>query len=195
MRHKHTHTYVCYLLFHEPKQKVYTGITNQLQRRLRQHNGALVGGSKYTARFRPWRIVCYITGFQNHREVLRYEWRCKRARPAATRHMRGSPLVRALSRFRDTCQSTAWWLAGRTNNHSLRAHFVFQGPERSLLHTFDANTQPWPSTLSRLPLGVLRIILEDFLSHGAHYAALCRVPQPHIFACKCCGICALCHSG
>lgn len=32
---------------------LYTGVTRDVQRRLRQHNGELVGGARYTANRRP----------------------------------------------------------------------------------------------------------------------------------------------
>jgi putative endonuclease len=36
---------------------LYTGVATDLQRRLRQHNGELVGGAKYTSSRRPVRVV------------------------------------------------------------------------------------------------------------------------------------------
>lgn len=36
---------------------LYTGVAADLQRRLRQHNGELVGGPKYTRGRRPVRLV------------------------------------------------------------------------------------------------------------------------------------------
>ena len=35
----------------------YVGITNELRRRLRDHNAGL---SRHTAKFAPWRIVTYV---------------------------------------------------------------------------------------------------------------------------------------
>lgn len=36
---------------------LYTGITSSLERRLRQHNGELAGGAKYTRNRRPVRLL------------------------------------------------------------------------------------------------------------------------------------------
>ena len=33
------------------------GSTNNIERRLRQHNGDIVGGGKYTAKGRPWILI------------------------------------------------------------------------------------------------------------------------------------------
>lgn len=35
----------------------YTGITTDVERRVRQHNGELSGGGKYTKKGRPWKVV------------------------------------------------------------------------------------------------------------------------------------------
>ena len=40
--------YVVYVLINTSHNKTYIGITNNPQRRIRQHNGELVGGAKYT---------------------------------------------------------------------------------------------------------------------------------------------------
>lgn len=37
--------------------RLYTGVTNNLIRRMRQHNGQIEGGAKATRVGRPWRIV------------------------------------------------------------------------------------------------------------------------------------------
>lgn len=41
-------SYIVYLLVNDNNNKTYVGITNNPIRRIRQHNGELVGGAKYT---------------------------------------------------------------------------------------------------------------------------------------------------
>lgn len=44
--------YVVYLLINSNNNYTYIGITNNQERRIRQHNGDLVGGAKYTTNFK-----------------------------------------------------------------------------------------------------------------------------------------------
>ena len=43
-----TNTYVVYVLTNTSHNKTYIGITNKPTRRIRQHNGEITGGAKYT---------------------------------------------------------------------------------------------------------------------------------------------------
>lgn len=52
--------------------RLYTGITTDIKRRLRQHNGELVGGARYTRAGRPW-IVVYTEEFKGQGEALKRE--------------------------------------------------------------------------------------------------------------------------
>jgi predicted GIY-YIG superfamily endonuclease len=56
--------------------KTYVGMTNNLDRRLRQHNGELAGGARAT-HGRSWERVCHVRGFRTKVEALKFEWRWK----------------------------------------------------------------------------------------------------------------------
>lgn len=68
--------YVCYTLLSADGRCTYVGVTNNLTRRLRQHNRLLAGGAKCTRRSgkQPWSIVCTVTGFLSYVEALQFEW-------------------------------------------------------------------------------------------------------------------------
>jgi predicted GIY-YIG superfamily endonuclease len=73
-----TEKYYCYVLRPiKHKQKSYCGTTNDLSRRLDQHNKIKSGGAKSTARGGPWEFYIVIEGFQSHGEVLSFEYLMK----------------------------------------------------------------------------------------------------------------------
>ncbi len=55
---------------------LYTGITNDLERRLGQHNGERWGGARYTRGKRPVELV-YIEKYENRSEALKREYEIK----------------------------------------------------------------------------------------------------------------------
>jgi len=72
--------YYCYLirsLNPSFSNSTYNGSTNNLIRRLRQHNGEIVGGAKATRGKGPWVYIAIWEGFQSHKEALSCEWRIK----------------------------------------------------------------------------------------------------------------------
>lgn len=99
-----------YLLKSTTTRRTYIGYTVNPVRRLRQHNGEIKGGAKYTRRGRPWVMICYITGFPDHRTALQYEW--KNHHPGKGMMRRGAGVPNRLSlmkkilnleRFTRTC--------------------------------------------------------------------------------------------
>lgn len=69
----------CYILQSiNRSDKVYIGYTVDMTHRIRQHNGEIVGGAKKTSRFKPWRIVCVISGFLDNHMALRFEFRLQK---------------------------------------------------------------------------------------------------------------------
>jgi len=90
----------CYCLASEDGQRTYIGATVDPDRRLRQHNGHLVGGARAT-RGRAWRRVALVRGFPDNIAALQFEWAWKhrsrrhghgvQARMAALRDLLASP--------------------------------------------------------------------------------------------------------
>jgi len=71
----------------------YVGMTNDFQRRFRQHNQEIKGGAKYTKKREQWYPICIVDGFETMKEAMQCEWRLKRGK--------GGPggRVRYLSQF------------------------------------------------------------------------------------------------
>lgn len=83
--------YACYLLYSlapTAKNVVYVGSTPNPQRRIRQHNGEIVGGAKKTVKKRPWEMVIVIYGFPSKFAALQFEWAWQN--PHKSRHFKGS---------------------------------------------------------------------------------------------------------
>ncbi len=72
-----------YILKSNSCNKTYNGSTNNIKRRIRQHNGIIKGGAKATQIGRPYEIYCLIIGFNNNIDTLKCEWRIKH--PTKTR--------------------------------------------------------------------------------------------------------------
>lgn len=67
--------YLVYLLINTVNNCTYIGMTNNLIRRIRQHNGELVGGAKYTTNKKKdgiWLIYGTINGLEK-RQALSLE--------------------------------------------------------------------------------------------------------------------------
>ena len=68
--------YYCYILGNE-NNSTYNGCTNNLKRRLRQHNGEITGGAKATRNKGPWNYICIMEGFTDKIAALKCEWKIK----------------------------------------------------------------------------------------------------------------------
>jgi len=61
--------YLVYVLVNTSHNKTYVGITNKPERRIRQHNGEIVGGAKYTTGFKgegEWKFYGFIRNLDKH---------------------------------------------------------------------------------------------------------------------------------
>ena len=70
--------YLCYVIASHDFKRTYAGMTNNLPRRLRQHDRLIKGGAKATCGFAPCRLLFVVRGFgTDKRSTLRAEWRLK----------------------------------------------------------------------------------------------------------------------
>lgn len=69
-----------YCLTNGDGSNTYVGVTNDMTRRLRQHNGTLAGGARYTRRGTAWRLLFRVTGLPDRRAAIQLEWRLHRKR-------------------------------------------------------------------------------------------------------------------
>lgn len=83
------HSYVCYCLQSVNTSKTYVGVTNNLERRLRQHNGELKGGAKYTSTGGPWVLAILVGPFGTYQHALHFEWHWKHAAPRKFTGLKG----------------------------------------------------------------------------------------------------------
>lgn len=65
--------FTCYALSSSDGSRSYTGQTNDFTRRLRQHNGEIKGGARYTKTKTKWTPIFRVTQFKTLRFVLQFE--------------------------------------------------------------------------------------------------------------------------
>ena len=68
----------CYILQNNDNQRTYNGYTIDNAKRLRQHNGEIVGGAKSTKCSKTWYHTAIVSGFPDKRNALQCEWRIRK---------------------------------------------------------------------------------------------------------------------
>lgn len=63
----------------------YVGMTTDPMRRLRQHNGEIKGGGRYTERHRPWEIRAIFGPYGSRSDALKAEYALKHGKRGAAR--------------------------------------------------------------------------------------------------------------
>lgn len=69
--------YYCYLIMSLDKKRTYTGITNNLDKRLKAHNKELKGGAKSTRIANDWFYHTIVGDFENKSIVQSFEYYMK----------------------------------------------------------------------------------------------------------------------
>ena len=82
----------------------YAGVSPDPVRRLRQHNGEISGGAKYTtSKGSGWTHVCLVDGFRDKIEAMQFEWAVKHVAP---RNAGG--LINRIKKLYVTCGKERW---------------------------------------------------------------------------------------
>lgn len=82
----------------------YAGVSPDPIRRLRQHNGEIKGGAKYTTSKGPgWSHICLVHGFQNKIQAMQFEWAVKHEPP---RNL-GGPIAR-VNKMKTVMRKERW---------------------------------------------------------------------------------------
>ena len=72
--------WACYII--ENRGYTYVGVSNNVDKRLRAHNGEIKGGAKYTTgKGSGWKHICVIKGFPTKIESMQFEWALKHIPP------------------------------------------------------------------------------------------------------------------
>jgi predicted GIY-YIG superfamily endonuclease len=63
----------------------YVGATTHMPRRIRQHNGEIKGGGKYTSKHRPWEVRAVFGPYANQSEAMKAERALKKSKRGVNR--------------------------------------------------------------------------------------------------------------
>ena len=136
--------FYCYIV--SSGNKTYAGYTNNLTRRLRQHNKEIVGGARYTSSAENWTYLSIMTSNQwNKTRAMQVEYLHKyptRKKPRPSKFSRPSGRIRSLT---EICSRV---------NEPILLHI-----EETFLESVRADLQVYPH-VQVLPLHVPDIIIS-----------------------------------
>jgi predicted GIY-YIG superfamily endonuclease len=92
--------YVIYLLVNTVNNCTYIGITNNSDRRLRQHNGELVGGAKYTHAKKgngEWKFYGWVKGIGENILIKNRSLSLEKKIKIRSRKCKGLPLEKRIT--------------------------------------------------------------------------------------------------
>ena len=92
----------CYII--ENNGYTYVGVSNNVEKRLRAHNGEIKGGAKYTTSKGPgWKHICLIHGFPTKIESMQFEWALKHIN-----HRNAGGIVNRIKKLKILLNKTKW---------------------------------------------------------------------------------------
>ena len=143
-------TWYCYILktdYEIHKNRTYNGSTNDLNRRLRQHNQEITGGARYTKKFgnREWYPYVVVKGFPDRKNALQCEWRINHPDNKRRTRKYCTPIGR-IEGLNKVLKLEKWTSNSLHNNNELDLHiyilrnyehFLTDLPDNVTLHAVD----------------------------------------------------------
>ena len=130
----------CYILKND-SGKSYNGSTNNMIRRLRQHNGELKGGAKFTRMHKKsdWKVYFLMTGFCDHSNCLQAEWKIKypnniRPRPNIYNGYEGR-----IKGVNEVLKLNRWTRNSIVDNSSMKFDIWIMAEYAHLIHDYPSN--------------------------------------------------------
>jgi predicted GIY-YIG superfamily endonuclease len=100
-------TWIFYII--QNKRATYVGVSPDPTRRLRQHNGEIVGGAKYTkSRGSGWEHICLVKGFETKIQTLQFEWAVKHVKNKQSCCVGNGGIVNRLKKLIFTLNEEHW---------------------------------------------------------------------------------------
>ena len=107
-------TWNCYILklANSGRSTFYIGMTNNLKKRLRQHNGEIKGGARFTSRYLKkgftWEFCAIISGLPDKINCLQCEWRLKHPDNHRRRPRRYNSIPGIITGCGEVLRDTRW---------------------------------------------------------------------------------------
>ena len=128
--------FLVYLLRNDNKS--YIGYTNDFKRRLRQHNGEIKGGAKYTKMYgkSQWKYLVLIEGYPNMENALQCEWRIKHPEGKKRSRKWTGPKGRLLS-LNEILKLEKWTSKSVINNSDIKLKINILEEYKDIINTDD----------------------------------------------------------
>jgi len=89
-------------LISDDKNRTYIGVTKNLEKRIKQHNGILSGGAKSTKSGTNWKYICILSA-KTYNYALKIEWYWKHKKTASGKWKRTIGIEERLLRAEELC--------------------------------------------------------------------------------------------
>jgi len=101
--------YYCYLIYSLKLKKTYIGITNNLTKRIKQHNHEIKGGAKSTRGDCNWKYYIIIGNFLHKQDACRFEWYWKHQKNNKNKWIKTkSSIINKLNRLINLLVDNKW---------------------------------------------------------------------------------------